>query len=91
MESIVKITVLYCAVRPTSVASRKMNFQAEEKYILYTDEKKFSKFRTDSFLGKGKVRNHKIKYNFRYLILITNDPHQCYSIISWRLVYEYLK
>ena len=34
----------------------------------------------------GLVGNHNIKYIFRYLILITNDSHQCYSIILRRLV-----
>ena len=33
-----------------------------------------------------KVGNHKIKHIYRYLILITNDLHQSYSIISRRLV-----
>ena len=31
--------------------------------------------------------NHKIKYILRYLILITNDSHQCYSIILRRFVF----
>ena len=52
----------------------------------YTDGKKFSKFRMYLLLGKGYVGNHRIKYIFRYLNLITNDSHQCYSIILWHLV-----
>ena len=39
------------------------------------------------FWGKGRpVGNHKIKYIFRYLILITTDSHQCYNIILPTLV-----
>ena len=45
----------------------------------YCDGKKLRKFKTE-------VGNHKIKYIFRYLILITNDSHQCYSTILHCLV-----
>ena len=47
-------------------------------------EKSLASSERMDFGGGGRVG--KIKYIFRYLILITSDSHQCYSITLRRLV-----